>query len=68
MRQVGRELWQWIAEGAHIYVCGDAKRMARDVEGALIEIVAAHGARTTDEAIAFIANLKKANRFQQDVY
>jgi len=68
MRQVGRELWQWIAEGAHIYVCGDAKRMARDVEGALVEIVAAHGARTTDEAIAFVANLKKADRFQQDVY
>ena len=68
MRQVGRELWQWIAEGAHIYVCGDAKRMARDVEGALVEIVAAQGARTTDEAIAFVANLKKADRFQQDVY
>jgi sulfite reductase (NADPH) flavoprotein alpha-component len=68
MRQVGRELWAWIAEGAHIYVCGDAKRMARDVEGALVEIVAAHGARTTDEAIAFVANLKKADRLQQDVY
>ena len=68
MRQVGRELWAWIAEGAHIYVCGDAKHMARDVEGALVEIVAAHGARTTDEAIAFVANLKKADRLQQDVY
>jgi sulfite reductase (NADPH) flavoprotein alpha-component len=68
MRQVGRELWAWIAEGAHIYVCGDAKRMARDVEGALVEIVAAHGARTTDEAIGFLANLKKCGRYQQDVY
>jgi sulfite reductase (NADPH) flavoprotein alpha-component len=68
LRQVGRELWVWIAEGAHIYVCGDAKHMARDVEGALIEIVAAHGARTTDEAIAFVANLKKSGRYQQDVY
>jgi sulfite reductase (NADPH) flavoprotein alpha-component len=68
MRQVGRELWAWIAEGAHVYVCGDAKRMARDVEGALVEIVAAHGARTTDEAIGFVANLKKCDRYQQDVY
>ncbi len=68
MRQVGRELWAWIAEGAHLYVCGDAKRMARDVEGALVEIVACHGARTTDEAIAFVANLKKCGRYQQDVY
>ena len=52
MREVGRDLWAWIADGAHVYVCGDAKRMARDVEGALVEIVAQHGARTTDEAIA----------------
>ena len=55
MREVGRDLWAWLADGAHVYVCGDAKRMARDVEGALVEIVAAHGARTTDEAIAFVA-------------
>src|SRR5947209_7242825 len=68
MREVGRDLWAWLAEGAHIYVCGDAKRMAKDVEGAWVEIVAAHGARTTDEAIAFVANLKKKGRYRQDVY
>jgi sulfite reductase (NADPH) flavoprotein alpha-component len=68
MRQLGRELWAWLADGAHIYVCGDAKRMAKDVERAWVEIVAAHGARTTDEAIAFVANLKKSGRYQQDVY
>ena len=68
MREVGRDLWAWLADGAHVYVCGDAKRMARDVEGALVEIVAQHGARTTDEAIAFVANLKKCGRYQQDVY
>jgi sulfite reductase (NADPH) flavoprotein alpha-component len=45
-----------------------AERMAKDVEGAWVEIVAAHGARTTDEAIAFVANLKKSGRYQQDVY
>ena len=68
MREVGRDLWSWLADGAHIYVCGDAKRMAKDVEGALVEIVSAHGARSTDEAIAFVTDLKKRGRYQQDVY
>jgi sulfite reductase (NADPH) flavoprotein alpha-component len=68
MRQVGREVWAWLAEGAHLYVCGDAKRMAKDVERALVEIVAQHGVRTLDQAIAFVADLKKSGRYQQDVY
>jgi sulfite reductase (NADPH) flavoprotein alpha-component len=68
MLQVGRELWAWIAEGAHIYVCGDAKRMAKDVERTLIDIVAAHGARSTNEAVAFVNDLKKSGRYQMDVY
>ncbi|WMT71001.1 sulfite reductase subunit alpha [Bradyrhizobium sp. Ash2021] len=68
MRELGRELWTWMAEGAYIYICGDAKRMAKDVERALVDIVAQFGARSTDEAIAFVAELKKKGRFQQDVY
>ena len=68
MREVGRDLWSWLTDGAHIYVCGDAKRMAKDVERALVDIVAQHGARSTDEAIAFVGGLKKAGRYQQDVY
>jgi len=68
MRQLGRELWAWVADGAHIYVCGDAKRMAKDVERAWVEIIATHGVRTTDEAIAFLGNLKRCGRYQQDVY
>ena len=68
MREVGAALWQWLAEGAHFYVCGDAKRMAKDVEAALVEIVATHGARPTDEAVAFVSALKKAGRYQADVY
>jgi len=68
MREVGRDLWSWLADGAHVYVCGDAKRMAKDVERALVDIVAQHGARSTDEAIAFVADLKKRARYQQDVY
>ena len=68
MREVGRDLWSWLTDGAHVYVCGDAKRMAKDVEGALVGIVAQHGARTADQAIAFVADLKKQGRYQQDVY
>jgi len=68
MREVGRDLWAWLADGAHVYVCGDAKRMAKDVERALVDIVAQHGARTPDQAIAFVADLKKQGRYQQDVY
>ena len=68
MREVGADLWQWIAQGAHIYVCGDAKRMAKDVEATLVDIVAQHGARSRDDAISFVGALKKSQRYQQDVY
>jgi sulfite reductase (NADPH) flavoprotein alpha-component len=68
MRQVGRDLWAWLADGAHIYVCGDAKRMAKDVERTLVDIVGQHGVRTLDEAVAFVGNLKKQGRYHQDVY
>jgi sulfite reductase (NADPH) flavoprotein alpha-component len=68
MRQAGRDLWAWLADGAHFYVCGDAQRMAKDVERTLVDVVAQHGARTTDEAVAFVNDLKKKGRYQQDVY
>jgi sulfite reductase (NADPH) flavoprotein alpha-component len=68
MREVGRDLWAWLAEGAYVYVCGDAKRMAKDVERALIDVVASFGARSANEAVAFVADLKKSGRYQQDVY
>jgi sulfite reductase (NADPH) flavoprotein alpha-component len=68
MREVGADLWRWLAEGAHFYICGDAKRMAKDVESALVDVVAKHGARSIDEAVAFVQGLKKAGRYQADVY
>ena len=68
MREVGRDLWAWLAEGAYVYVCGDAKRMAKDVERALIDVVANFGIRSANEAVAFVAELKKSGRYQQDVY
>jgi sulfite reductase (NADPH) flavoprotein alpha-component len=68
MREVGRDLWSWIADGAHVYVCGDAQHMAKDVERALVDVVASFGARSTDQAIAFVSDLKKGGRYQTDVY
>ncbi len=68
MRETGRELWAWLQEGAHFYICGDAKRMAKDVERALADIACAHGGMTPDAAVAFISDLKKAKRYQADVY
>ena len=68
MREVGRDLSAWLAEGARIYVCGDAKHMARDVERTLTDVVATFGVRSTNEAVAFVADLKKTGRYQQNVY
>lgn len=68
MRERGGELWSWLEKGAHFYVCGDAKRMAKDVERALVDVVAEHGGRSSEEAIAYIASLRKAGRYQADVY
>ena len=68
MREVGRDLWSWLNDGAHIYVCGDALRMAKDVEAALVEIIARHGSRTPAEAVRFLGELKAAGRYQVDVY
>jgi sulfite reductase (NADPH) flavoprotein alpha-component len=68
MREEGRELFAWLESGAHFYICGDAKRMAKDVERTLIEIVAQHGNRSQESAIGYVAALKKAGRYQADVY
>jgi sulfite reductase (NADPH) flavoprotein alpha-component len=67
MRQVGSDLWAWLADGAHVYVCG-AVRMGGDVERALVDIVAEHGRHSRDEAVAFVTDLKKRGRYQADVY
>jgi sulfite reductase (NADPH) flavoprotein alpha-component len=67
MRQVGQDIWAWLSEGAHFYVCG-AVRMGQDVERALVDIIVEHGKRTSDQAIAYVADLKKRGRYQTDVY
>jgi len=67
MRETGAELWAWLAEGAHFYVCG-AMTMGKDVERALLDVIAAHGVRSADQAASFLAELKKTGRYQADVY
>jgi sulfite reductase (NADPH) flavoprotein alpha-component len=67
MREEGGDLWTWIAAGAHVYICG-AIAMGKDVERALLDIIAQHGARSLDQAGAFLAELKGFGRYQTDVY
>jgi sulfite reductase (NADPH) flavoprotein alpha-component len=68
LRKAGKEVWDWIARGAHIYICGDAQRMAGDVEKAFIDIVAQHSRRDGDAARRFVQDLKKGGAYQTDVY
>lgn len=68
MRESGAELWAWLNRGAHFYVCGDAKRMAKDVEAALRDVATSHGGLTPEASAAFLAELKAKGRYQADVY
>jgi sulfite reductase (NADPH) flavoprotein alpha-component len=68
LRENAAELWAWLQGGAHFYVCGDAKRMAKDVDTALHNIVAEQGNFTPLQAVDYVKQLKKDGRYQRDVY
>jgi sulfite reductase (NADPH) flavoprotein alpha-component len=68
MLERARELWDWLEEGGHFYVCGDAKRMASDVDKALQQVIATQGKLSADAAKAYVANMTKTGRYQRDVY
>lgn len=68
MHARGAELWKWLEAGAHFYVCGDANRMAKDVDTTLREIVREHGHRTEDEAASYVTDLSSEKRYVRDVY
>ncbi len=68
MRENAAELWKWLSGGAAFYVCGDAKRMAKDVDAALHAIVAEQGGMTPEAAAEWVKQLKKNGRYQRDVY
>jgi len=68
MGEYGAELFRWLEEGAHFYVCGDAGRMAKDVDAALREIVACHGRMSGDAADSYVKALAASKRYVRDVY
>ncbi|HVY12803.1 MAG TPA: sulfite reductase subunit alpha [Alphaproteobacteria bacterium] len=68
LRENGAELFRWLEEGAHFYVCGDASRMAKDVEAALREIIQQEGKLSTDAAGAYLDRLRAEKRYARDVY
>jgi sulfite reductase (NADPH) flavoprotein alpha-component len=68
LREKGAEVWHWIEQGAHIYVCGDANHMAKDVEQAMLELIAEHGSMDIEQADELLSELRIAHRYQRDVY
>jgi sulfite reductase (NADPH) flavoprotein alpha-component len=68
MLENAAELWAWLRQGAHFYVCGDAKRMAKDVDAMLHQIAVEHGGKTPEEASEYVEQLKKEKRYKRDVY
>jgi sulfite reductase (NADPH) flavoprotein alpha-component len=68
MQQNAAELWAWLEAGAHLYVCGDAKRMAKDVDAALHQIIQSAGGRNPEQAAEYVQALKTDKRYQRDVY
>ncbi|MBN9330774.1 MAG: sulfite reductase [NADPH] flavoprotein, alpha-component [Comamonas sp. SCN 67-35] len=68
LREHGAEVWQWLQGGAHFYVCGDAERMAGDVQRALADIAAEHGGKTPEDAAQWVKTLLLEGRYARDVY
>ena len=68
IRENSTALWQWLQEGAYFYVCGDAAKMAKDVEQALLEVIAKEGNLSPDEAEDYLNELREEKRYQRDVY
>ena len=68
MTEHGAELFAWLEEGGHFYICGDASRMAKDVDAALHAIVAEHGGMSPEQAAEYVTALKREKRYVRDVY
>ncbi|MBI3879942.1 MAG: sulfite reductase subunit alpha [Verrucomicrobia bacterium] len=68
MTENAPELFAWIEAGAHFYVCGDASRMAKDVDAALHQVIQSAGGKTTEQAVEYVKRLQTEKRYQRDVY
>ena len=64
----GAEIWNWLQQGAHLYICGDGNRMAKDVHQALLNIAAEHGGLSAEAAADYFEQLRETKRYQKDVY
>jgi sulfite reductase (NADPH) flavoprotein alpha-component len=68
IREKGTEVVAWLEKGAHLYICGDANRMAKDVHQALVDVLVAHSGRDAEQAEEYLKELRTAHRYQKDVY
>ncbi|MDQ0817187.1 MULTISPECIES: assimilatory sulfite reductase (NADPH) flavoprotein subunit [Bacillus] len=68
MKKQSKELFEWLEQGAYVYVCGDEKHMAHDVHGTLLSIIQEEGAMSKEKAESYLANLQQQKRYQRDVY
>ena len=68
IREQGREVWSWLKDGAYLYVCGDAERMAPDVDAAIHAVAEEHGGMSKEAAAEYVVNLRTAKRYRRDVY
>jgi sulfite reductase (NADPH) flavoprotein alpha-component len=66
--EAGRDVWSWLNEGAYLYLCGDAERMAPDVDAALQAVVAEHGGMSKEAAVEYVTDLRTRKRYRRDVY
>ena len=64
----GEAVFEWLEQGAHFYVCGDAMHMAKDVEKALLNIIQTHGKVDEQDAKSYLVTMRKSKRYQKDVY
>jgi sulfite reductase (NADPH) flavoprotein alpha-component len=68
IREAGRDVWSWLNDGAYLYLCGDAERMAPDVDAAIQAVVGEHGGLSKEAAAEYVANLRTQKRYRRDVY
>lgn len=68
LSEMRETVWRWLEQGAYVYVCGDAFRMAKDTDAALLDIIRSEGAMSAEEALVFLNGLRTAKRYQRDVY
>ena len=68
IREAGRDVWSWLNDGAYLYLCGDAERMAPDVDAAIRGLVEEHGGLSKEAAAEYVANLRTQKRYRRDVY